>query len=59
MKDFFNCPKELKGWTRYRDGEVAKKILPKWRREGNLKHLEEIFEFADIICNEMRIYTEK
>jgi|GEM_PF-1921460 len=54
IQEFFNCPKEARyGWSHYRDNQVIPRTLPKWRRVNNFKKINQVFELAEIICQEI------
>jgi hypothetical protein len=54
IQEFFNCPKAARcGWNYYRDNQVIARTLPKWRRKNNLKKIKQVFELAEIICQEI------
>lgn len=53
LRNFFYYPKRTgHGWEAYRDGYVKNYVFPKWRR--NIKKINQVFDFAEIICEEIR-----
>ena len=54
IQNFFNYPRAGGcGWGHYRDIHVIPRTLPKWRRVNNLKKIEQVFELAEIFCQEI------